>query len=56
LQPAPATGAVVTALREAGAPAPGPDRFLAPEIETAVQLVASGAVVAAAESATGPLN
>jgi histidine ammonia-lyase len=56
LQPAPATAAVVRALREAGAPAPGPDRFLAPEIEVAVQLVASGAVVAAAESATGPLN
>src|SRR5690349_13939262 len=56
LQPAPATAAVVQALREAGAPAPGPDRFLAPEIEVAVQLVASGAVVAAAESVTGPLN
>jgi histidine ammonia-lyase len=56
LQPAPATGAVVRALRDAGAPAPGPDRFLAPEIETAVQLVASGGVLAAAESITGPLN
>ena len=56
LTPAPATGAVVTALREAGAPAPGTDRFLAPEIEVAVQLVASGAAVAAAESVTGPLN
>ena len=56
LRPAPATGAVLQALREAGAPSPGPDRFLAPEIETAVQLVASGAAVAAAESVTGPLN
>lgn len=56
LQPAPATAAVVSALREAGAPAPGPDRFLAPEIETAVQLVASGAVVTAAQTVTGPLN
>src|SRR5690349_15005479 len=56
LEPSPATAAVVQALREAGAPAPGPDRFLAPEIEVAVQLVASGAVVAAAESVTGPLN
>ena len=56
LTPAPATGAVVAALREAGAPAPGTDRFLAPEIEVAVQLVASGAAVAAAESVTGPLN
>jgi histidine ammonia-lyase len=55
-QPSPATGAVVRALREAGAPGPGTDRFLAPEIEVAVQLVASGAAVAAAESVTGPLN
>jgi histidine ammonia-lyase len=55
-QPSPATGAVVRALREAGAPSPGPDRFLAPEIETAVQLVASGAAVAAAQAVTGPLN
>jgi histidine ammonia-lyase len=47
---------VITALRAAGAPAPGPDRWLAPEIETAVQLVASGGVVAAAESVTGPLE
>jgi histidine ammonia-lyase len=56
LRPAPATAAVVAALRAAGAPAPGPDRFLAPEIETAVQLVATGAAVAAAESVTGPLD
>jgi histidine ammonia-lyase len=56
LTPAPATAAVVAALRDAGAPAPGTDRFLAPEIETAFQLVASGAAVAAAESVTGPLN
>lgn len=56
LAPAPATAAVVKALRDAGAPAPGTDRFLAPEIETAFQLVASGAAVAAAESVTGPLH
>jgi histidine ammonia-lyase len=56
LTPAPATGAVVKALRDAGAPAPGTDRFLAPEIEVAVQLVASGAAVAAAETVTGPLS
>src|SRR5690242_1542694 len=56
LAPAPATAAVVQALRDAGAPAPGTDRFLAPEIETAVQLVATGAAVAAAEAVTGPLN
>ncbi len=54
LEPAPATAAVVRALRET-VPAPGPDRFLAPEIESAVRLVAEGGVVAAAESVTGPL-
>ena len=37
-------------------PGPGPDRFLAPEIETVVDLVADGAVRRAAESVTGPLN
>jgi histidine ammonia-lyase len=56
LAPAPATGAVIAALRAAGAPPPGPDRWLAPEIETAVRFVASGAAVTAAESVTGPLD
>ncbi|MGP3965570.1 histidine ammonia-lyase [Nonomuraea sp. 3N208] len=55
LVPAPATAAVVKALRET-VPAPGPDRFLAPEIDCAVRLVADGGVVAAAESVTGPLD
>ena len=54
LRPAPATAAVVAALRET-VPGPGPDRYLAPEIEAAVDLVASGGVVRAAESVTGPL-
>ncbi len=54
LDPAPATGAVVDALRATTA-GPGPDRFLAPEIEAAVRFVASGAAVRAAESVTGPL-
>ncbi len=56
LAPSPATGAVITALRAAGAPAPGPDRWLAPEIETAVTFVSTGGAVAAAEAITGPLN
>ena len=56
LTPAPATAAVVAALRAAGAPAPGTDRFLAPEIETAFQLVAGGGALAAAEAVTGPLS
>jgi histidine ammonia-lyase len=55
LAPAAATAAVVTALR-ATVPGPGPDRFLAPEIEAAVQFVASGDALRAAESVTGPLR
>ncbi|MGW4423912.1 histidine ammonia-lyase [Streptosporangium sp. NPDC004631] len=54
-RPAPATGAVVAALRQV-VPGPGPDRFLAPEIESVVRLVADNAVVAAAEGVTGPLG
>jgi histidine ammonia-lyase len=50
LTPGPATRAVVTALRE-HVPGAGPDRYLAPEIEAAVQFVRSGAAVAAADSA-----
>ncbi len=56
LQPAPASAAAITALRHAGAPAPDTDRWLAPEIDIAVDLVATGAVVAAVESVTGPLT
>ncbi|WP_375491092.1 histidine ammonia-lyase [uncultured Jatrophihabitans sp.] len=51
LQPSPATGAVVAALRTAGVAGTGHDRFLAPEIEAAVQRVTSGAAVAAADAA-----
>ena len=54
LRPAAATAAVIAALRET-TPGPGEDRFMTPEIEAAVQLVASGAVRSAAETATGPL-
>ena len=54
--PAPATGAVVRLLREHGVGAPGPDRFLSPEIETAVSLVASGAVLQAVEDVLGQLD
>ncbi|TDT30951.1 histidine ammonia-lyase [Naumannella halotolerans] len=55
LQPSPATGAVIEALRERVA-GPGPDRYLSPEIEAAVEFVATGAAVRAAESVTGPLG
>ena len=54
LAPAPATAAVIAALREA-VPGPGPDRFLAPELDAAVELVRSGRARRAAESVTGPL-
>jgi histidine ammonia-lyase len=54
LTPAPATAAVVRALRET-VPGPGPDRFLAPEIVSAVRFVADGTVLDAVESVTGPL-
>jgi histidine ammonia-lyase len=50
LQPGPATGAVVAALRKHVA-GPGPDRHLSPEIEAAVEFVRSGAAVAAADTA-----
>jgi histidine ammonia-lyase len=36
--------------------APGPDRFLSPEIEAAVALVASGAVLSAVEEVIGELK
>ena len=56
LSPAPATAAVVAGLREAGAEGPGGDRFLSPEIETAVGYVASGGAIHAAERVSGPLE
>ncbi|MFE7267216.1 histidine ammonia-lyase [Streptomyces sp. NPDC057592] len=54
LTPAPATAAVRDGLRES-VEGPGTDRWLAPEIEEAVQYVASGRALAAAESVTGAL-
>jgi len=55
LVPARATAAVVETLRDR-VPGPGADRYLAPDIATAVELVRTGALVAAAESVTGPLD
>jgi histidine ammonia-lyase len=54
--PALATGAVLRLLHGQGVGEPGPDRFLSPEIETAVSLVASGAVLSAVEEAIGELS
>lgn len=55
LQPAAGTGAVRDAVRTRVG-GPGPDRYLAPEIDAVVDLVRAGSVVAAAESAVGPLK
>ena len=55
LVPAPATAAVRDRLR-VEVPGPGGDRELAPEIEAAYAMVASGATVAAAEGVVGPLR
>nr|WP_214158099.1 histidine ammonia-lyase [Kineosporia corallincola] len=51
LLPGPATGAVLGLVRERVA-GPGPDRFLAPDIETITRAVLSGAVVEAGRSVT----
>ena len=55
LQPAAATAAVVDGVRQV-VPGPGPDRYLAPEIDRTADLVRSGQVLAWAESVTGPLK
>ena len=54
LAPSPATGAVRDTIRE-HVPGPGTDRHLAPEIEAAVTLAASGALVETAEGVVGAL-
>jgi histidine ammonia-lyase len=43
-------------VRNAGIDGPGPDRWLAPELGLAEQLVMSGELVAAVEAITGPLH
>jgi histidine ammonia-lyase len=54
LEPGPATGAVLASLAPLVG-GPGPDHFLAPDIEAAVDVVRSGRALAAAEAVTGPL-
>jgi histidine ammonia-lyase len=56
LEPSPATGAVVDLLRASGIEGPGPDRHLAPEIETAVSLVRGADVLKAVEDVIGELR
>jgi histidine ammonia-lyase len=55
LEPAAGTGAVRDAIRP-HVPGPATDRYLAPEIDAVVALVRDGTIVAAAESAVGPLS
>ena len=55
LEPARGTAAVVALLRGRGVQGPGPDRHLAPEIETTVELVRDGSVLAAVEAVIGEL-
>jgi histidine ammonia-lyase len=55
LAPSPATAAVVRLLREAGISGPGTDRFLAPDIDTAYQLVTDRRVTAAVAEVIGEL-
>ncbi|MET9373243.1 histidine ammonia-lyase [Streptomyces sp. NPDC002992] len=55
LTPAPASQAAIDALRAAGVEGPGPDRFLAPDLEAADTFVREGRLVAAVEPVTGPL-
>ena len=47
---------LVAVLRSSGIEGPGPDRHLSPEIETAVELVRSGAVLTSVEEVIGDLK
>ena len=55
LHPGPATAAALSVLRST-VPGPGPDRFVAPELAAAADLIRSGAVLDAVTTATGPLS
>jgi histidine ammonia-lyase len=56
LAPGPGTGAALAAIRSAGVPGPGPDRHLAPELEAADRLIATGEIIGAVEGAIGELR
>ncbi len=55
LRPAPGTGAALALLRRS-VPGPGPDRFMAPELAAAEELVRSGEVLDAVSAAIGELR
>lgn len=54
-EPSKGTGAAIATLREK-VQGPGEDRFLSPEIEAAVELVANGVLLDSVESAVGDLH
>ncbi|GAA1905785.1 histidine ammonia-lyase [Streptomyces sodiiphilus] len=54
--PGAAAEAVIAALRASGVRGAGPDHYLAPDLLLAEEFVRSGALVRAAEAATGPLE
>ncbi|WP_438494011.1 histidine ammonia-lyase [Streptomyces asiaticus] len=56
LEPAPASRAVLAAVRRAGVEGPGEDRYLAPDLAAADAFVRSGELIEAVESVTGPLS
>ncbi|MFH9421349.1 histidine ammonia-lyase [Streptomyces sp. NPDC017529] len=55
LTPAPATRAVLDAVRAAGIQGPGGDRFLAPDLEAAYGFVRDGRLIETVEKVTGAL-
>jgi histidine ammonia-lyase len=55
LCPGAGTGAALAAVRAADVPGAGPDRWLAPELEAAERLVASGGLLAAVAGSIGEL-
>ncbi|MEU9796176.1 histidine ammonia-lyase [Streptomyces sparsogenes] len=55
LTPAPASRAVLAAVRRAGVEGPGEDRYLAPDLAAADTFVRSGKLTEAVEEVTGPL-
>jgi histidine ammonia-lyase len=55
LAPGPGTGAALAALRER-VEGPGPDRFLAPELDAVVEMIASGELLDAVQREIGALQ
>jgi histidine ammonia-lyase len=55
LAPGAGTAAALAAIRSAGVPGPGPDRHLAPELDAAERLIATGDLLRGVETAVGEL-